>query len=298
MSLVAKRLAERYPDHGTDLILAEYLAILPHVDADVGAVLAAARAHAKVVLLSNSTDRLHADVNALGLAASFDAVVSSADTRCAKPLPGAFLAAARTVGVPPQSCLFVDDRADNVAAAAAVGMTSTTFACAEELAQTIEQWRKVPTDAHLTRHPPARDRDAVRVVCTNADGDVLLLRWQDPVSGELLWEPPGGRVESGETGQAAAARELREETGTVAAVDDRCVAVQRNYLWCGKHQRNTERFYHGVAPDGQPSLDTQLSARERSTLKSMKWWRREELLTTIERIEPFNLLTVLRELGG
>ena len=39
-----------------------------------------------------------------------------------KPDPEAYLGAARALGVPPAACVFVDDRARNVAAAEAVGM--------------------------------------------------------------------------------------------------------------------------------------------------------------------------------
>lgn len=45
-------------------------------------------------------------------------------------------------------------------------------------------------------------------ISCNHDGEYLLIR--HPVRG---WEPPGGRIESGEDLAAALAREVREETG-------------------------------------------------------------------------------------
>ncbi|MDE2445505.1 MAG: NUDIX hydrolase [Alphaproteobacteria bacterium] len=51
--------------------------------------------------------------------------------------------------------------------------------------------------------------------CVWRDGKVLLIkRGKQP--GKGLWSLPGGKVEFGETAQAAAARELQEEAGVVA----------------------------------------------------------------------------------
>ncbi|WP_456828831.1 NUDIX domain-containing protein [Deinococcus sp. UYEF24] len=47
------------------------------------------------------------------------------------------------------------------------------------------------------------------VLCLNGGGEVLMVRRAD--NGE--WDIPGGQVEPGEEVQAAALRELREETG-------------------------------------------------------------------------------------
>jgi ADP-ribose pyrophosphatase len=58
--------------------------------------------------------------------------------------------------------------------------------------------------------------EAVCVVPVLADGRVLLLRQWRYTVGEQLWEVPAGRIHKGEAVEAAAARELREETGHVA----------------------------------------------------------------------------------
>ena len=97
------------------------------VDEDVAAVLALARAHGPVVVVTNATTRLESDVDELGLGRYVDAIVGSARLGVAKPDPGIYLAAAAEAGVPPERCLFVDDSAANVAAARALGMTGHHF---------------------------------------------------------------------------------------------------------------------------------------------------------------------------
>lgn len=71
-----------------------------------------------------------------------------------------------------------------------------------------------------------------RVPCVGAivrddDGQVLLVRrGTDP--GRGLWSVPGGRIEAGESSEAAAAREVLEETGLRIRVDDLAGVVERD----------------------------------------------------------------------
>ena len=86
-----------------------------------------------VALLSNASTRLLEDLQLAGLDGHFDAIVSSADIGAMKPGPAAYRAAAQRLGVAPEVCLMVDDRAENVEGARAVGMQGLLYTGPDDL---------------------------------------------------------------------------------------------------------------------------------------------------------------------
>ncbi|MEU8670772.1 HAD-IA family hydrolase [Streptomyces anulatus] len=96
-------------------------------DEEVVSLLRRARTHVPLVFVTNATLQLDADLALLGLTNLADAVVSSAVEQVAKPDPAIYRIAADRAGVPPARCLFVDDRQENVDAAAALGMTGVLY---------------------------------------------------------------------------------------------------------------------------------------------------------------------------
>ena len=77
----------------------------------------------------------------------------------------------------------------------------------------------------MTGHSAAPRIPCVGAVITDAAGRLLLiLRGHEP--GKGLWSVPGGRIEPGETDQAAVIRETFEETGLTVACGPLLGAVE------------------------------------------------------------------------
>ncbi|SDE23343.1 putative hydrolase of the HAD superfamily [Blastococcus fimeti] len=136
---VADELTRR---HGVDGAAAvrEWSAPVGEVDPDVLRLVRAQRRVRRVALLSNATDRLRSDLRALSLADEFDAVFTSAELGVAKPDPAVFARVCTALGVAPEACLFVDDSAANVAAAAEVGLQAHHHRSAAGLADFLDRW--------------------------------------------------------------------------------------------------------------------------------------------------------------
>jgi 8-oxo-dGTP diphosphatase len=71
----------------------------------------------------------------------------------------------------------------------------------------------------------------IRVVAAEIedDGKFLITQRPEHATMPLLWEFPGGRVEPGETDEAALGRELREEMGISVSVFEQTLHVRHDY---------------------------------------------------------------------
>jgi len=69
--------------------------------------------------------------------------------------------------------------------------------------------------------------DCVGVICFRGDDVLLIKRGTAPRKGE--WSIPGGRIEPGESERDAALRELFEETGIMAALEDKVATIDAQF---------------------------------------------------------------------
>jgi putative hydrolase of the HAD superfamily len=81
----------------------------------------------KLALLSNAGLSLRAVLQAWELVPLFDCVVISAEVGMRKPDPAIYRHASDCLEIPPEACLFVDDREGNVNAALELGMHAVRF---------------------------------------------------------------------------------------------------------------------------------------------------------------------------
>ncbi|MGO1001185.1 HAD family hydrolase [Lysobacter sp. CA196] len=118
---VAERLRATYPGSAAEAAVGQWSQPCGQLDTEVMALLDACRPDLRLVLVSNATTRLARDLQTLGLSERFDAVVNSSELGMIKPEPEIFRAAFARAGVEARQALFVDDDADNVAAAVELG---------------------------------------------------------------------------------------------------------------------------------------------------------------------------------
>lgn len=82
----------------------------------------------KIGVLSNAPDDLRDRfLNNLPVDVNWDAIIVSGEVGLRKPDPRIFEQAAEEIGVPPESCFFIDDLEENVLGAQAVGMSGYHF---------------------------------------------------------------------------------------------------------------------------------------------------------------------------
>lgn len=137
-SEVAERLLLRYPAADARKAVRMWSSSPGEIDADVLDLLLRYRAGARLVLITNATTRLETDLEKLGIDQAFDHVVNSSSIGQVKPHTGIFNAALDLLGIEASEALFIDDRAENVNAAAELGMDGHHYTTIERLKRALE----------------------------------------------------------------------------------------------------------------------------------------------------------------
>jgi ADP-ribose pyrophosphatase len=136
-------------------------------------------------------------------------------------------------------------------------------------------------DYYVIEHP----RQAAGVVAVDSGSRVLLVQqWRHPVQ-KLLWSLPAGGLEEGETPEAGARRELREETGHSAESFDRLYTYHPN-------PATTNQTFHLFIARGV----TETTHRLPGEIHDVRWFDRpdiERMLGSNELLDGLTLVGIL-----
>lgn len=123
-------------------------------------------------------------------------------------------------------------------------------------------------------------RRAVRAVCFDPEGRILLINSVDPAdaSKPAWWELPGGGIDPGESAEAACARELREEAGLADVEVGPCVWTQRAQFTFASWDFDQDERIYVATTSGTSSFPLHLEAFEAMAFRERRWWHLEDLL--------------------
>ena len=141
------------------------------------------------------------------------------------------------------------------------------------------------------------ERRAARVLLVDDERRVLLQNCCDPADPtRRWWNTTGGGIDDGESPEQAAVREVHEETGLrIDGVGPVVHTRVTEFTFGGSAYRQSEDYFlvrtsaFHAAPTGHSDLEMQ-------AVLGMRWWSREELRSTAERVYPEELADVLDRL--
>jgi 8-oxo-dGTP diphosphatase len=153
-----------------------------------------------------------------------------------------------------------------------------------------------PDDVRLPERPSSR------LLILDPDRRLLLFRFEyrsGPLAGQTFWATPGGALDPGESYEAAACREMLEETGMRIDDPGPQVAQRRAEFRVadGRTVSADERFFL-IRVSGLQVSTQRWSDLEREIMADHRWWSRADLDSTAALFFPENLIEMLIGAGA
>ncbi len=134
-----------------------------------------------------------------------------------------------------------------------------------------------------------RIRNSARALIINENNEILLQKFDFYFTGKMkvLWVTPGGGVEDGENFAQAIERELFEELGISIKIKDESIFTL-DIPFDGNNGRfiSHEVYYLVLVSKTISITFKNMTANEKNTFHTVKWWSLEELRKTNEEFEP------------
>ncbi|MEA1618147.1 NUDIX domain-containing protein [Erythrobacter sp. T5W1-R] len=146
----------------------------------------------------------------------------------------------------------------------------------------------------MTLNPNLRLRRAARIIVLDPEGRALMFRYDVP-GRPPFWVTAGGECEPGESFDAAARRELLEETGIIADPGEEIARLTPEFITVeGEPVQADERFY--LVRVSEARIDTSRhTALEQRLMTQHRWFTRAELADWPEAVFPESIVTMIEQ---
>jgi 8-oxo-dGTP diphosphatase len=145
-------------------------------------------------------------------------------------------------------------------------------------------------------------RPSSRLLILDGNQRLLLFKFvhkNGPLAGQSFWATPGGALDTAETFEAAARRELFEETGMkVAELGTEIAQRFASFtLPTGEMVEADERYF--IVQSNKTAIsDKNWTELEHEIMSAHHWWSQLEIKTTSEQIWPEKIWDMLIDCGA
>jgi len=146
-----------------------------------------------------------------------------------------------------------------------------------------------------------RERPSSRLLVVDPESRLLLFKFvhlAGALTGQQFWATPGGGLDPGESYEAAACREMFEETGI--RIDDAGPQIARRsvmFTLVDGEQVSSDERYFLIKVGSADTSSMHWTELERAAIAAQRWWQQAELAATSDQVYPEDIVEMLRRAG-